>query len=134
MPRDIQDALLQVSTALGVNNATTSTAGIDLGASTPYPTTEKFVAQIVTTAGTNAANNKNVNIRIQHSSVNLAANFVNVPELSPLTIPEVSAAYAATTRNVTLPPSTLQFVRLICVTDNTGGNPNDGVATLKILF
>jgi hypothetical protein len=131
--RRIEDASLQANTVLGVNNATTSTAGVDLGAEKPYPVTQRLTAQITTTAGTNAANNKNVNITIQHSNVNLAANFVNIPELAPLTIPEVSAAYAATTRNVALPPNTAQFVRLRCNTENAGGNPNDGVATLKIL-
>ena len=132
--RAIQDALLQTNTVLGINNATTSTAAIDLGTAVPYPVTERVVAQISTTAGTNAANNKNVNITLQHSAVNTAANFVNIPELGAITIPEVSASYAATTRNVALPPNCAQFVRLLCKTENAGGNPNDGVATLKILL
>lgn len=129
--RAIQDATLNANTVLGVNNATTSTAGIDLGATAPFPVTERICAVISTTAGTNAANNKNVNITIQHSNVNTAANFTNLV-VAALTIPEVGAAYAATTRNCALPPNTKQFVRLLCQTENAGGNPNDGVATLSI--
>lgn len=131
--RQVGDALKTVNVALGDNNATTSTAGIDLEAVKPFPATERFMVQIVTTAG-NGANNKNVNIRIQHSNVNLAANFTNITELGILTIPEVSASYAATTSNIALPPGTKQFIRLICVTENTGGNPTNGTATLKCLF
>lgn len=133
MSRAIRDSLLSANTIFGVNNATTSTAAIDLGATTPYPTTEKFTAQIVTTAGTNAANNKNVNITIQHSDVNTAANFTNLV-VAALRVPEVSAGYAASTANVTLPPNTKQYVRLLCQTENAGGNPNDGTATLRLAF
>jgi hypothetical protein len=122
---------LSANTVLGTNNATTSTAAIDLGATTPFPVTEKITARIITTAGTNAANNKNVNITVQHSNVNLAANFTNLVKAA-LTIPEVGAAYAASEANVALPPDTKQFVRLLCQTENAGGNPVDGVATLSI--
>jgi len=131
--RAIQDAQLTVNTALGNNNSTTSTNAVDLGAVTPFPVTEHIMVQIVTTAG-NGANNKNVNITIQDSNVNTAANFTNIAELAALVIPEVSASYAATTRNVALPPSTRQYVRLLCVTENAGGNATNGTATLKVLF
>ena len=131
--RAIQDAVFSTSTALGNNNSVTSTAALDLGSVTPFPVTERIMAQIVTTAAT-GANNKNVNVSLQDSNVNTAANFVNIVSLAPLTIPEVSAAYAATTRNIALPPATRQFVRLLCTTENAGGNATDGTATLKILF
>lgn len=128
-----QDANLQVSVALGDNNATTRGNALDLGCATPFPTTGRLTVQIATTAG-NGANNKNVNIAIQHSNVNTNANFTNIAELATLIIPEVSGSYAATTRNVALPPSTKQFIRLICVTENAGGNASNGTATLKVLF
>lgn len=131
--RSIQDAQLQVSVALGDNASTTRGNALDLGAATPFPTTEKVTVQIVTTAG-NGANNKNVNIRLQHSAVNANANFVNIPELAITTIPELNASYAATTANYALPPSTLQYIRLICVTESSGGNASNGTATLKVLF
>lgn len=128
-----QDATLIVNTALGDNNATTSTNAIDLGAATPFPTTGQFSVQVVTTVAV-GANNKNVNITIQDSNVNTAANFVNIAGLATLTIPEVTATYAATTRNVALPPATRRFIRLLCITENAGGNATNGTATLKLLF
>ncbi len=131
--RAIQDAQFYVSTALGDNASTTRGNAIDLGAVVPYPATERLTVQIVTTAG-NGANNKNVNIRLEHSADNANANFVNIPELSILTIPEVSASYAATTRNVALPPATKQFIRTIAVTEVAGGNASNGTVVLKVLF
>lgn len=131
--RAIQDALFTVSTFLGDNASTNRGNALDLGAASPYPVTERITVQISTTAG-NGANNKNVNIRLQHANNNANANFVNIPELAILTIPEVSASYAATTANYTLPPGTLQFIRLICVTESSGGNASNGAATLKVLF
>ncbi len=126
------DALLTVTTALGDNAATTRGNAIELGAVKPFPTTGRLTVQIATTAG-NGANNKNVNIRLEHSADNANANFTNIAELAILTIPEVSASYAATTRNVALPPSTKQFVRTIAVTENTGGNASNGTVVLKVL-
>jgi hypothetical protein len=134
MSRAIRDASLTTAAVVfGVNNSNTSTAAIDLGAVTPFPVTENLTAQIVTTAATNGANNKNVNITVQHSNVNTAANFTNLVTAA-LVIPEVGAAYAASTANVALPPNTKQFVRLLCQTENAGGNPNDGTATLRLAF
>ncbi len=125
---------MSVNVAFGNVGFTANTNALDLGQDTPYPITEKFIAQIVTTAGTNAANNKNINITIQSANVNLSANFVNVAELAPLTIMEVATGYAATTRNVTLPPGVNRYVRLQVKGESLGGNANDGTATLKLLF
>lgn len=129
-----QDATLSVNTALGANNATTSTAGLDLGCEKPFPTNGRFVAQISVGASANAANSKNVNITLQDSNVNTAANFTNIAELAPLVVLANVTALPATTRNVALPPSTRRYVRLLCITENTGGNPNDATATLSLLF
>ena len=100
---------------------------------TPFPVTQRVTVQIVTTAG-NGANNKNVNIRLQHSTVDTNANYVNIPECAITTIPELNALYAVTTVNHALPPSTLRFIRAICVTESSGGNASNGTATLKVLF
>jgi len=131
--RAIQDALFTTTVALGDNASTTRGNGLDLGSTTPFPVTERVTIQVVTTAG-NGANNKNVNIRLQHANFNANANFVNIPECAIVTIPELNAAYAATTANFALPPSTLQFIRVICVTESAGGNASNGTATLKVLF
>lgn len=132
MSRAIKDADLLESVALGNNNSTTFTDAIDLGAATPFPVTEVITVQISTTAAT-GANNKNVNIVIQDSNVNTNANFTNVAAVAALVIPEVGAAYAATTRNIALPPGVRQFIRLRCNTENAGGNATDGTATIRIL-
>lgn len=126
------DALLQVTTALGDNNATTRGNAIDLGAVNPFPTTGRITVQIATTTG-NGANNKNVNIRLEHSADNTNANFTNIAELSILLLTEVSLSYAAATRNVALPPSTKRFIRTIAVTENAGGNASNGTVVLKVL-
>lgn len=129
----IQDAQFTTSVALGDNASTTRGNGLDLGSATPFPVTQRVTVQIVTTAG-NGANNKNVNIRLQHSTVDTNANYVNIPECAITTIPELNALYAVTTVNHALPPSTLRFIRAICVTESSGGNASNGTATLKVLF
>ena len=134
--RSIRDSLLSVSTVFGVNNSATSTNAIDLENSNQdaFPVSENITVQIVTTAGTNGANNKNVNISLQDSNVNLAANFTNITGLAPIVIPEVAAGYAATTRNIALPPGVRRYIRARAVTENAGGNPNDGTYTVRVLF
>lgn len=127
-----KDSGLAVTVALGNNNSTTLSNAIDLGAVTPFPVTDVISVQIATTAAT-GANNKNVNIVIQDSNVNTNANFTNVAAIGILHIPEVGATYAATTRNIALPPSIRQFIRVRCNTENAGGNATDGNATLRIL-
>lgn len=126
------DATLVVTTALGDNASTTRGNALDLGAVNPYPSTQQMVVQLATTAA-NAANNKNVNIRLEHSDVNTNANFTNIAELSILLITEISGTYAATTRNVCLPPSTKRYIRTIAVTESSGGNASNGTITMKLL-
>lgn len=132
--RSIKDADLKVTTAFGNVNFTANGNTLDLAQVLPYPVLESVNAQIVTTAGTNAANNKNINITVQHSDVDLNANFANIAEVAPLTIMEVSTGYAATTRNVALPPGTKRYIRLRIAGEANGGNANDGTATLQLLF
>lgn len=134
MPREIQDAELQKTETYGNVGFTVNGNSIDLRAVTPFPVTERIMGRITTTAGTNAANNKNINITVQHSDVDLNANFTNIAELAPLTIGEVSAGYAATERDFAFPPSTKRFIRLLVKGEANGGNSNDGTATLKVQF
>jgi len=132
--RAILDQNLQANVTFGVVAFTVCTGVIDLGAVTPFPVTEQLTVQIVTTAGTNAANNKNVNITIQHANANANANFINIAELAPVTILEVAAGYAATTANFTLPPATRQYLRALVKGEANGGNANDGTCTLRLAF
>ena len=130
----IQDGSLSVNTVLGTNANTTSTPAIDLGTNNSpiFPTEGEFTVQIAVSASGNAANNGNVNITLQHSQVNTAANFVNIPELAPFTVVAAGGGgniINAITRNVILPPNTARYIRLLCVTGVGAGNPNDATAT-----
>lgn len=131
--RSIQDANLQTSNALPDNAATVRTAGIDLGVASPFPATEQVTVQIVTTAGS-AANNNNINIRLQHANFNANVNFVNIPELAIVSIFNAAGSYPATTANFPLPPSTLQYIRAIATMENLGGNATNGTLAVKVLF
>ena len=46
----------------------------------------------------------------------------------------VTVQIVTTAGNHALPPSTLRFIRAICVTESSGGNASNGTATLKVLF
>lgn len=118
---------------MGDNAATNRGNAMDLGAVTPFPTTERIMAQIVTTAG-NGANNKNVTTRWQHANVNANVNFINIAGMDSLIIPEVSASYAVTTLNQYFPGDVRQFVRLITTTESSGGNASNGTVIGRILF
>jgi hypothetical protein len=134
--RAVQDATLQVSANFGSNANSTSTNAIDLGSTTPWPASERIMLQISTTVAT-GANNKNVNIALQHSDVNTAANFANVNSLSVATvgiIPETNGNYVATTWNFYAPPGLKRYIRLKENTETSGGAANDGTMTLKCLF
>ena len=110
---------------------------VDLGSTTPFSVTEIIAAQIVTTAASGsgaAANNKNSTVQLMHSADNATTNMVNIPTIAPLIIPEVSAVYAASTWNVSLPSNTARYVMAQSKTEANGGNANTGTQTLKILF
>ncbi len=119
---------------LPVNASTVNTNALDLGQVSAFPVNEIIQATIVTTAGTNATNNKNVTFMLQDSNVNTSANFTNVAGAGPFYIPEVAGGYAATTFNIAIPPGTRQFIRAQIKTENLGGNPNDGTATFRLQF
>jgi hypothetical protein len=134
--RAVQDALLSVTANYNVAGATTSTNGIDLGQAAIFPVNERVMVILSTTIAT-GANNKNVNIALQHSNVNLAANFVNVAVGSLATIGiigETNGNYIATQWNISLPPDTKQFIRAKANTEASGGAANDGTYTLRVVF
>jgi hypothetical protein len=62
----ITDAKLSGGAALSNAANTVNGNAIDLAQVTPFPTTGRMRLRIVTTAAT-GANDKNVNIRLQHS-------------------------------------------------------------------
>jgi len=134
--RAVPDASFSVTANYNVAGATTSTNAVDLGQALAFPVNERLTVQISTTIAT-GANNKNVNIALQHSNVNTAANFVNVNAAAVGIvgiIGETNGNYIATTWNISLPPDTKQFLRLKANTEASGGAANDGTYTLKVLF
>ncbi|WP_395753329.1 hypothetical protein [Prosthecobacter sp.] len=132
--RSFKDASLKQSVALPNAANTTNTNSISLGAPGGFPVNEKFAVRLSTTAGT-GANNKNVTIVLQGSN-EAAANFTNITGLSTIVIPEVSTSYAATNRDVVLPPSFAKtYIRASATGEANGGNAGDtGVMTLELLF
>jgi hypothetical protein len=131
--RKIQDALLAKSVALPNAANTVNTISIDLGHAKPFPTSERFNVNLRTTSGV-GANNKNITIVLQGSN-EASANFTNIAGLAPLVIPEVSTAYAATTRASKLPPAFAQrYIRASATGEANGGNASNGTVTVELLF
>lgn len=133
-PRSIKDADLKQSVLYGNVSFTANTNAIDLGQVLPYAVLERVNLRIRTTLGTNAANNKNINIQLQHSDVNLSANFVNVTEIAPIIFIEVGTQYPVQQKDYALPPTIKQFIRLRVTGEANGGNANDGSAIIELLL
>ncbi len=135
--RTTPDALLTVTANFGSNANSTSTNVIDLGSTTPWSATERMMVQISTTIAT-GANNKNVNLALQHgSNASNLANFTNVNAMGVAVlgiIPELNGNYAATTWNIALPPDIKRYIRVKENTESSGGGANDGTYTLRVLF
>lgn len=133
MNPSFKDSNLKQSVALPNAANTVNTNSIDLGSAAGYPVTKEFAVRLSTTAAT-AANDKNVTIVLQ-SSNEAAANFTNIAELATVVINEGSSAYAATNRDVTLPPGFAQrYIRASAAGEANGGDASDGTLTVELLF
>lgn len=131
--RGFKDAELKKSIALPNAANTVNTNSIDLGVATGHPVNDKFTVRLSTTAGT-GANNKNVTIVLQASN-EAAANFVNIAELETVVINEESSSYAATNRDVQLPPGLFKrYIRASAAGEADGGNAANGTLTVELLF
>lgn len=133
MPRALKDAELNKSIALPNAANTVNTNSIDLETAAPYPTSERFAVRLSTTAAT-GANDKNITVVLQASN-EASANFTNVAEIAPLVINEGSSAYAATNRDVQLPPGlNKRYIRASATGEANGGNASDGTLSIELLF
>lgn len=133
--RAIGDGTLTVNIALPGAGATVQTNALDLEAQQAWPATEEVTVQIATTAGNANSNNAaTVNLVLQHSNVNLAANFVNIPDFAVVVINGVNSIYNATTVNRALPQNALRYIRVQADNGAAGGAANNGTVTLKLLF
>lgn len=133
MNRSFKDSNLKQSVALPNAANTANTNSIDLGAADGYPSTGKFAVRLSTTVGT-GANNKNITVVLQGSNES-NANFANISELASVVINEGGSAYAATNRDVTLPPGfAKRYIRGSATGEADGGDASDGTLTVELLF
>lgn len=130
-----QDATLQVTANFNVAGAVAVTNGIKIGPAPFFPTNGRVTVQVSTTVAT-GANNKNVTINLQGADVDLTANYSNIATAAAIVIPELNAAYAATTVNFSMPQvaTNVAYLRARAATEALGGAANDGTMTLKILL
>lgn len=142
--RNVADQNFIVSVALPNAANTTNTNAIIMGdpvTQQPYVTTETINVQVLLTAS-NGANNKNVNVGIQHTTLNTdgtanTANWVNIATLQRPMI--VSADNNGTGRAATnaifkLPPSCNPAIRAQFTGEANGGDASNGTGTLQLLF
>jgi len=130
----ITDAKLSGGAALSNAANTVNGNAIDLAQVTPFPTTGRMRLRIVTTAAT-GANDKNVNIRLQHSH-EAAANFINIPEVAnPLhQVTSANDVVAASNSVYSMPSTVRRYIRAVALGETNGGNSSDGAFTLSVLF
>lgn len=132
--RAIKDAALKLTVTLPNAANTTSNGAIDLGATVPFPVTEKIQARVSITAAV-GANNKNVNLRLMESNES-NANFTNIAELANPILRSVDnngAGHSASNVVVQLQPSQKRYLKLVALGEANGGDSSNGTATLEIL-
>lgn len=132
--RNLKDANLKQTVALPNAANTVNTNGIDLGATTPFPTTEKFAVRLTIGTAT-GANNKNINAVIQDSADN--STFANIAGLgAPIkrSVDNNGAGHTESSIDVQLPPGTRRYIRASATGEANGGNSADGNLTVELLF
>jgi len=122
-PRKQLDATKQATIALPLPGATANTNAVDLEAATPFPSLDlvDFLA-IIGTANANNGNATNINVQLQHSAVNISANFVNLPGTAAISLASNGASYPGTTIALPVGTGLLQFVRLQVTQEAAGAN------------
>lgn len=131
--RSITDASLSQSGTLPFAANTATTNYIDLGTVTPFPVTEQIGVRISATTGTQA-NNKNINIVLQHSDDTNTSNFANVSPTRVHVVTGNTTAVIANVFNVNLLPNVKRYIRGYAVGEANGGNSNDGTFTVQLMF
>ena len=130
------DGLKQTTIALPIISGTVNTNAIDTevanvsASSGGFPSLEE-VSFIATTqsATANSGNSAVLSFQLQHSAVNISANFVNVPGTGAININSVNALYPATALNLATPDTLLQFVRLQ-IQQTAGGSNSANAANV----
>lgn len=131
--RRLRDNVLSASVALPNAGANTNTNGIDLGATTPWPTTEGLQVIIESTVAT-SANTKNINFRLEDSADNSTfANIATAPNPA-LTVLGVNVAYPVGSQVLAMPAAVRRYIRVKATGEANGGDASDGTVTLSILL
>lgn len=131
--RTLKDATLSKSVALPNAANTVNTNYIDLGP-TPYPLTEGVTLLVETSLAT-GANNKNINVRVQHSDDTNTSNFTNVADIGNPFMQAVAntTKFAAASDRLTLPPGIKRYIRVQGTGEANGGDASDGTLTASLL-
>lgn len=123
---------MSASAALPNAANTVNTNGLDLGAATPYPTTEKIQVKISNTVAT-GANTKNINIRLMDSADN--SSFTNVAQLAnPILRVADNSGIPAGEVTISLPPNIRRYIRATALGEANGGDSSDGTFKIELLF
>jgi len=127
MSRKIQDAELNVSKALPAADANNTTDSIDLGAATPWPTTETIGVDLSVPATPDLVEAKTITFTLEESADN--SSFAAIAELATLVVTgaALAAGGPAATRTIYLPPSVKRYVRAKAAVLADGGD-NTGVS------
>lgn len=139
MSRKIEDELTKDATATLPNAAATTTSGwIDLGTTSPHPTTEQVGVKISTTQAT-GANSKIITIKVEDTTVTdgtpdggSAADVAGLTQA--LQITESGGNYAASEATVYLPAGVRQAIRVSATGESTGGDATDGTLTVSLVY
>jgi hypothetical protein len=130
--RSIGDASLVANIAMPNANATTFSTFIDLGATTPFPTTERIGLAAVAPAVANLANTKTITISVEDADANANANAAALSLVGSFDITGGASGSAAVTKYFALPPTTRRFVRLKAVGGSAAGTTITETATAEI--
>ena len=134
--RGIGDAELAVTGTLPNAANTTYTNIIDLSQAVPFPTTGEMWLKIVSTAAT-GANDKNINIRLQHSNDTNVSNMANVAGPANPLVQTTSAndVHPALSNIFSMPTYGLRrYIRAAALGEANGADSGDGTFTLSVLF
>lgn len=128
----ITDLDLKSTAALPNAANTVNSNSIDLGATTPFPTTDKISVKISHTTAT-SANTKNINLRLQDSADN--ATFTNVAVFANPIVSTigVNTSYSSNSVTIALPPTIKRYIRAVAKGEADGGDASDGTFAIEVL-
>ena len=132
MNRHLRDHLLHVVTALPAAAGTADSDPIDLGAATPWVTTESFNFVVKVDALPALEDDKTATLTLQHSGDGEA--WEAIPTLAPLIVIGAGGTGSGAREVIfKVPPTIKRFVRLALAVESGGGDVTAGKATLELV-